>query len=92
MNRRDFLKKAAVVPAVVAIPALAKVPDRMPVPAAPEVVDAAWEKLLQDTPMTATEVLAAQEEMYLRNAEQYEREVAEAFAKRLDSLILKALL
>ena len=69
MNRRDFLKKTAIVPAVVAVPVLAKVPDRMPVPAAPEVVDAAWEQLLQDTPMTATEVLAAREEMCLRAAD-----------------------
>ena len=48
MNRRDFLKKTAVVPAVVAVPVLAKVPDRMPVPAAPEVVDAAWDELMAD--------------------------------------------
>ena len=80
MNRRDFLKKTAVVPAVVAVPVLAteQMPDMVaisgatdpiPLAPAPEVVDAAWEQLLQDTPMTATEVLAAKEEMYLRNAD-----------------------
>ena len=61
MNRRDFLKKAAVVPAVVAVPALAKVPDRMPVPAAPEVVDAAWDELMNPT---ATEVMAMEREAF----------------------------
>ena len=97
MNRRDFLRKTAVVPAVVAVPVLAteQMPDMVaisgatdpiPLAPAPEVVDAAWIELMwrEEPPQYGTVNSLADDEMRRIQLEAAERIVNTPIFLHLD--------